>query len=120
MNSVSEKAAEEFMVIKIAGESVKIKRPPCEELRESVDCLNPDEGDLNEFLEHFFGPNLPKKFSAKFAKMRLCNQIIVYYDMAVEFGDPELPIGDLECVLYGKRFEGNVLQKHNCGGSCHL
>ncbi|XP_075255316.1 uncharacterized protein LOC142348034 [Convolutriloba macropyga] len=105
MNSVSEKAAEEFMVIKIAGESVKIKRPPCEELRESVDCLNPDEGDLNEFLEHFFGPNLPKKFSAKFAKMRLCNQIIVYYDMAVEFGDPELPIGDLECVLYGKRFE---------------
>ena len=92
------------------NDEIKIKLPPVGELKDNVDCLNPAEEDLNKFLKYFFEcSSIPSRFSSKFSKMRLCNQIIVYYDMALEFGDAERPTGDLECVLFGKKLQGIIV-----------
>ena len=97
---------DDHMIIKISGESIKIKLPPSEDLKGAVNCSSPSDEDLDGFLGYFFEGTIPDKFNSRFAKIRLCNQLIVFYDMTLEFGEFERPSGDLECVWFGKKFEG--------------
>ena len=105
MNTVN---TNEFFTINCSGESFEIKPGPPDHVKNLVNNVSqsPTDEELDTFLGYFFQGPLPSRYGSKFAKMRLCSKLNIYYEMGIKFGKFEKPCGELECVLFDYKAPG--------------
>ena len=90
---------EDAISIQSSGKQFEIKPLPPEDIIGPIRTVGAtQEGDIDRFLRYFFEGPFPEKYGSLLNKRRLCTQIMMYYDMGLQFGDFEEPSGDLACV----------------------